>query len=106
MASRLRNRRTFRGCVDDIRLRGHICGGGVLRIGRNRVGAKGSAKGSKGGGLGDEVGEWLKAPQFRKMVEAVEIAAHAKTAIAGEVSVRVEHRQSRQFHRQAAATVD
>src|SRR5689334_24287168 len=40
------------------------------------------------------------------MREAVEIAAHAKAAIAGEIALVVEDRQTRQLDRQAAAVVD
>src|SRR6185437_1330652 len=41
-----------------------------------------------------------------EMVEAVEIAADTKTAIAGKSAILVVHRQARQLHRQAAAAVD
>src|SRR5579859_5725306 len=96
-------------------------GGSVLRFGRNNVGSKGSRR--RLAGLADVVGfadvagltrfaglaefaERLESSQLRQVLQAVEIAAHAKTAIAGELAVMVEDRQSRQFDRQTAAAVD
>ena len=38
--------------------------------------------------------------------QALEIAAHAKAAVADEIARAIEHRQSRQFHAQPRAAID
>src|SRR6478609_10882479 len=73
-----------------------MCGDSVRRLGRKIVGRWRRRV----------VGSWFGAAQLGEMREAVEIAAHAKTTIAGEIALVVEHRQARQLDRQAAAVVD
>ena len=50
--------------------------------------------------------EQFIAAQRGKPRQAVEIAADAEAAIAGKIPRPIEHRQSRQFHRQPAAAID
>src|SRR5581483_12370203 len=72
-----------------------MCGDSVRRLGRNIVRRKGR-----------RFFRWFRASELGQMREAVEIAADAETAIAGEIALVVIDRQSRQLDRQAAAVVD
>src|SRR6476646_2912908 len=72
-----------------------MCGDSVQRLGRKVVSRKGRS-----------FFGWFGAAQLGEMREAVEVAAHAEAAIAGEIARVVEHGQSRQLDRQAAAVVD
>ena len=75
-----------------------------------------AGEGAVAGDLGrNNVGR--KRPRRRRMEEfmaaqrgqprqRVEVAAHAETAIAGEIAFAIEQRQARQFHRQMFAAID